>query len=282
MLGFRVFISHASESKNAARDLRTLLNDEGHRAFLDEKDLERSTSWGAQIRREFDRADIAILIVSPEFFTPGRYTLTELQWCEDRWPLAARKIIVACVGMGPSDIPPEHSWLRRIEVVPTPGNLARHVADEVMRIRARRARFVVGALVGMTVLGAGGAAALAYAGGSGGGATHPDVVIGTSTVDVGGTSTRHCLAIVHSADDAASAIAFAQSAPSFGASLEVWRTPNQKHAVVVGGLRACGEAQALRNAALALERGAFLANFEDKQGVARDYVRVWPAGAVSP
>ena len=80
-----IFLSHASEQSELARSIEIALSGEGHAVFLDRSSLPSGDEYHERIRRAIADCDLLIFLVSPDSVAKGRYTLTELEFAEQKW-----------------------------------------------------------------------------------------------------------------------------------------------------------------------------------------------------
>src|SRR5262245_1574001 len=154
----KVFLSYASEQKDVARSIEVALRGEGHAVFLDRSALEPGETYNDQIREAIAASDLFVFLITPEALAPGRYTLTELELAERRWPSPSGHVLPVVVRPTPiATIPP---YLKGVTLLEPRGNVAAEVAAAVARL-GRLLRQAAIPLVGAVVL------AIAYASWSG-------------------------------------------------------------------------------------------------------------------
>jgi hypothetical protein len=61
----KLFISHSSHDKWAARQISRILEDDGHTTFLDEKDIKSGESIDESIQKHLKESDHLVLLLSP-------------------------------------------------------------------------------------------------------------------------------------------------------------------------------------------------------------------------
>src|SRR5262245_55147778 len=112
----KVFLSYASEQKDVARSIEVALRGEGHAVFLDRSALEPGETYNDQIREAIAASDLFVFLITPEALAPGRYTLTELELAERRWPSPSGHVLPVVVRPTPiATIPPYLSDAPRAE-----------------------------------------------------------------------------------------------------------------------------------------------------------------------
>ena len=125
----RIFVSYASERRNAAEEIALALRERGHRVFFDRASLVAGDGYDARIEREIRGSDLFVFLVSPEALQAGSYCLTELHHAEARWPHPAGRVLPALIApVGFDLIPP---YLRAVTVYQPRGK----AAAEVDRLR---------------------------------------------------------------------------------------------------------------------------------------------------
>jgi TIR domain len=153
----KVFLSHASEQADVARGIEIALRGEGHSVFLDRSVLQPGETYNDQIRDAIAQSDLFVFLISPEALGGGRYTLTEVQLAEERWPRAAGHLLPVMVK--PTDLRAVPAYLRGVTILEPRGDIAAAVAAAVARlsrpwwwrlIRRSAAILVLGALVAMS------------------------------------------------------------------------------------------------------------------------------------
>jgi len=150
----KVFLSHASEQADVARGIEIALRGEGHSVFLDRSALQPGETYNDQIRDAIAQSDLFVFLISPEALGSGRYTLTEVQLAEERWPRPAGHLLPVVVR--PTDLRVVPAYLRGVTVLEPRGNIPAAVAAAVARlsrpwwwrlIRQSAAFLVLGALL---------------------------------------------------------------------------------------------------------------------------------------
>ena len=154
-----VFISYASEQEETARRIELSLKGDGHSVFCDRSSLPSGESFDARIRAAIDESDLIVFLISPASISPGRYTLTELKFAEQKWAHPAGHMLPVLVERVSTDAIP--AYLRAVTILNPRGNLTAEVAADVARMSAswwRRMltpRRLVPALIVVVVLVAG-------------------------------------------------------------------------------------------------------------------------------
>jgi hypothetical protein len=81
----KVFISYASEDRQQAYNIGLSLRDYGFDVFFDRDRLAAGAGYDKTIRDEICKSSVFVFLVSKASVTPGRYTLTELQFARETW-----------------------------------------------------------------------------------------------------------------------------------------------------------------------------------------------------
>ena len=138
----RIFLSYASQDREAARAIELGLREQGHDVFFDRDDLPAGQEFHNRIRTAVEESDLVVFLVSPDSVDAGSYTLTELEIAEKSWTHASGKLLPVLLRPTPRDTMP--SILRSVTVLHTDGNVAGSVAAAVHRLdRSRQRRLFV-------------------------------------------------------------------------------------------------------------------------------------------
>jgi len=158
----KIFLSYASEQGEFAKEIALALRAEGHTVFFDHSSLASSEAYNAEIRTAIESSQLFVFLISPHSVAAGRYTLTELEFAERKWPTPWGQVLAVMVAPTPKvDIPP---YLRAGTILQPSGNIAASVAAEVHRmsrpgwlrlLRRYRAQLLV--LLALVAFGAGAA-----------------------------------------------------------------------------------------------------------------------------
>jgi tetratricopeptide (TPR) repeat protein len=125
----KVFLSHASEQDEDARSIEIALRGEGHSVFLAQSVLPSGASYNDQIRDAITRSDLFLFLISPEAVDKGRYTLTELEFAEMKWPSPSGFVLPVMIKKTEiSSIPP---FLKAVTILEPQGNVPAAVAAAV-------------------------------------------------------------------------------------------------------------------------------------------------------
>lgn len=149
----RIFLSYASQDREAAKAIYLALRDQGHKVFFDRADLPAGEEYHNRIREVIQSTQLFIFLISPDAVDGGSYTLTELDIAEKSakplLPVMLRKTEL-------TTLPPT---IKAVTFLETDGSLPGAVAAEVHRIagkwRGRRLKLAVAATAGVVLLAAG-------------------------------------------------------------------------------------------------------------------------------
>ncbi|MGH8511659.1 MAG: TIR domain-containing protein [Gammaproteobacteria bacterium] len=156
----KIFLSYASEQSGLAKEIALALRAENHTVFFDRSALAAGEAYNAKIREAIEDSQLFVFLISPHSVTAGRYTLTELDFAEHKWPRPWGSVLPVMVMPTPkAEIP---SYLRAGTVLQPAGNVAATIAAEIHRIpkagwlrivQRYRARLLV--LIALAIVGAG-------------------------------------------------------------------------------------------------------------------------------
>jgi hypothetical protein len=127
-----IFLSYASEQRAAAEEIALALRGEGHSVFFDRSELPEGEAYNARIREAIAASDLLVFLVSPESVTAGRYTLTELDFAEEKWRSPAGRVLPVLVK--PVDKAAVPAYLRAVVMLRPAGNIAAEVAAAADRL----------------------------------------------------------------------------------------------------------------------------------------------------
>jgi TIR domain len=129
----RIFLSHASEQADVAETVGVALQAEGHTVFRDRSTLPSGEGYNDRIREAIADSDLFIFLVSPEAVTRGRYTITELEFAERRWPNPDGHLLPVMVK--PTEFATIPAYLRAVTFLEPRGNLPAEVVAAVAAVR---------------------------------------------------------------------------------------------------------------------------------------------------
>jgi hypothetical protein len=153
----KVFLSHASEQGEIARSIEIALRGEGHSVFLDRSSLPAGETYDDQIREAIAQCDLFVFLISPDAVARGRYTLTELELAEHKWPHPSGGVLPVMVSA--TELASVPAYLKGVTILEPQGNIAAAVAMAAARIARpwyrRVGRGGAAVLVGAGLLAAG-------------------------------------------------------------------------------------------------------------------------------
>ncbi|MFH0343545.1 MAG: TIR domain-containing protein [Chromatiales bacterium] len=128
----KIFLSYASEQSELAKEIALALRAENHTVFFDRSALAAGEAYNAKIREAIEDSQLLVFLISPYAVAAGRYTLTELDFAERKWPRPWGYVLSVMVTPTPkADMPP---YLRAGTVLQLSGNVAATIAAEIHRI----------------------------------------------------------------------------------------------------------------------------------------------------
>lgn len=125
-----IFISYASEDLAIARQLYFALVNLDHNVFFDKENLRSGDEYNFKIIDGIRESDIAILLLSPEFFSENAYCKTELKIMQTNWPIPKGKVFPFITREVSFDILPD--YIKSVTISEIHGNL---VAEIVLTIQ---------------------------------------------------------------------------------------------------------------------------------------------------
>lgn len=132
MLKSTVFLSYASALGETAARIELALKGEGFSVFRDRSALPPGESFDDRIRAAIAESDLFVFLITPEAVAPGRYTLTELKFAEQKWPHPGGRVLPVVVEPTAMEVIP--AYLRAVTILTPRGNLVAEVAAEVARL----------------------------------------------------------------------------------------------------------------------------------------------------
>ena len=129
-----IFLSYASEESEAATRIELSLRGDGYHVFRDRTSLPPGESYDARIRAAIEESDLFIFLISRQSVSPGRYTLTEVKFAEQKWTHPAGRVLPVLIEPVPTEAIPV--FLRAVTMLQPRGNVVAEVAAEVSRMTA--------------------------------------------------------------------------------------------------------------------------------------------------
>ncbi len=134
----RIFLSYASDDRDLVEPIAIRLRQENHDVFFDEASLAPGEGYDRNLREEVRSAALLVFFITPASVEPGRYTLTELKFAEQRWANPNNRILPVLLRETPTeDIP---AILAALQQLQPEGNVSAEVVAAVEAIAALRRR----------------------------------------------------------------------------------------------------------------------------------------------
>src|ERR1043166_3180632 len=128
-----IFLSYSSAQNEAAARIELALEGEGYSVFRDRSDLPPGESFDARIHDAVQKSDLFVFLISRESVSPGHYTLSELQFAEQKWRHPAGHVLPVLVEPTPTNSIPE--FLRAVTFLEPRGDIAAEVSAAVARLK---------------------------------------------------------------------------------------------------------------------------------------------------
>ena len=129
-----IFLSYPSSLEETAARIELSLKGEGYAVFRDRSALPPAESYDARIQAAVQESDLFVFLITPESVSPGRYTLTELKFAEQRWGHPAGRVLPVMAEPTPMESIP--TFLRAVTILKPQGNLVAEVTAVVRRLTA--------------------------------------------------------------------------------------------------------------------------------------------------
>jgi sulfatase modifying factor 1 len=140
----KIFLSYASQDREAAQGIYFALRDQGHKVFFDRSDLPPGEEFHNRIRAAIESSQLFLFLISANAIDAGSYTLTELDIAEKAH---IRLLPVALGKLAVEQLPPT---LKAVTFLTSDGSLPAAVAAEVHRLssatRRKRVSYIVAGL----------------------------------------------------------------------------------------------------------------------------------------
>ncbi len=138
--GKKIFISYAAEDRELAYRISLSLRDHDLDVFFDRDELQPGGGYDKEIRQQILQSSAFVFLVSKHSVTPGRYTLTELQFARDKWPHPKERVLP--VGVGPtgkiaSEVKDLMSYVNAVSILRPKGSAASEVSAKVVEMIER-------------------------------------------------------------------------------------------------------------------------------------------------
>lgn len=124
----KIFLSYSSDQRALAEDIAQALTNAGHQVFFDTSNLPPGSDFNTQIRNAVAVADRMVFLVNRRALSPGKYTRTELEYAQQRWPSPVGKLYPVLVDpeLESYELP---SYLRSVHCLRVSGNAPAEVLD---------------------------------------------------------------------------------------------------------------------------------------------------------
>jgi len=129
-----IFLSYSSPQADEARRIELALLGEGHTVFRDRSTLRPGETFDSRIRAAIDDSDLFVFLISPASIVAGQYTLTELEFAQQKWRHPSGHVLPVLVEPTPKAAIPE--YLRAVTMLQPSGDLAAEVTAAVDRLTA--------------------------------------------------------------------------------------------------------------------------------------------------
>ncbi len=145
----KIFLSYASQDRDAARAIERDLTEEGHDVFFDRDDLPAGEEFHTRIRRAIAESDLLIFLISPDAVDAGSYSISEIEIAEKSWRRASGRLLPVLLRPTPLESIPR--FVRSVTFLETTGNVPAAVAAAVHRLESSVARRRVITIGGVAV-----------------------------------------------------------------------------------------------------------------------------------
>ena len=132
----QIFISFASEQREAAELIAVAVRERGYKVFFSRDTLPAAESFDVRIEQAVKSSDLFVFLLSPESVTKGKYTLTELSFAREQWDSPDGRVLPVMVV--PTEIGKIPVYLRSVSIFEPEGHLAADTAAQVDRILKKR------------------------------------------------------------------------------------------------------------------------------------------------
>ena len=146
----QIFISYASEQRDKAEPIALALRARGHEVFFDRDDLQHGVEYDQRIETAIKASDLMVFLISPQSVSPGRYTLTELEFARQHWRNPSRRVLP--VKIAPTDMTMVPAYLRAVNIIDPKGSPTAETAAAVDQLRGLEYSLKVAAMLGLVGL----------------------------------------------------------------------------------------------------------------------------------
>jgi hypothetical protein len=132
----KIFLSYPSDERDTAERLNFALIEQGHDVFFDRADLPAGFEFDQRIASAIAESDLIVFLITPMAVTPGRYTLTELELAEERWPKPSGRTLP--VMLQPTELSAIPGYLRAVNIFTPRGDAVAEIANQVRKLAGGR------------------------------------------------------------------------------------------------------------------------------------------------
>jgi hypothetical protein len=125
----KIFLSYASEDKDAAERVYLSLEKVHHQVFFDRADLSTGGDFDSRIRKAIGESELFIFLISPDSVASPSYALTELKFAREKWRSPVGRVLPVMLRATSYDSIP--NYIKTITVLEPEGNVAAEVAGRV-------------------------------------------------------------------------------------------------------------------------------------------------------
>ena len=125
----KIFLSYASEDKDAAEQVYLNLRKDRHRVFFDRTDLPAGSDFDSRIRNAIKKSELFIFLISPDSVANSSYALTELKLAREKWSEPVGRVLPVMLRETSYDSIP--NYLKTVTVLEPEGSVAAEVAGRV-------------------------------------------------------------------------------------------------------------------------------------------------------
>jgi len=129
-----IFLSYPSSLEATAASIELSLKGEGFTVFRDRSALPPGESFDARIQAAVEESDLFVFLINADSVALGRYTLTELEFAEQKWGHPAGRVLPVMAEPTPIESVP--AFLKSVTILKPQGNLVAEVAAQVRRLTA--------------------------------------------------------------------------------------------------------------------------------------------------
>ncbi len=138
-----IFISYASEDREAAYKINLALEERGFTTFFDREQLEEGEGYHKKICDNVLKSDVFVFLVSSHSLAKGRYTLNELEYARKKWSHPkdhVLPVLIADPGKISEDVRQLWIYLSDVTPVRSTGHIGPAVAERVEHMMTPRSR----------------------------------------------------------------------------------------------------------------------------------------------